>query len=263
MPRPGDDRAGGFGRWMTAKQPGPVLIAGKRPVSEAIRAGQVRRVLAVRTDPPSKVLRALVDAARRQAVQIEWVERAALDRLGIVDHQDVVAYARPPHELDERELGSLRFDRDALVVVLDGITDPQNFGASARSAEAAGVSLMVIRRRRAAPTGGAAIRASAGSLLHLPVARVANLTRALDRLKDRGLFVVGLDHEALVSIHDAPPPPRPLALVVGAEDEGISRLVRESCDLLVSIPMRGRTESLNASAALAVGLFGYALRSAR
>jgi 23S rRNA (guanosine2251-2'-O)-methyltransferase len=155
------------------------------------------------------------------------------------------------------------FDPQALVVVLDGITDPQNFGASARTAEAAGASLLVARKRRAAPLTAAAVRASAGALLHLPVARVANLTRAVERLKDRGFSVVGLDHRASTSIHDEEPPPRPLALVVGAEGEGISRLVRESCDFLVSIPMAGRTGSLNAAAALAVGLFGYAVRPQR
>jgi 23S rRNA (guanosine2251-2'-O)-methyltransferase len=106
------------------------------------------------------------------------------------------------------------------------------------------------------------VRASAGALLHLPVARVTNLSKAVDHLKERGFFVVGLDHRAEVSIHQAPVPHRPLALVVGAEDTGVSRLVRERCDQLVSIPMPGRTGSLNASAALAVALFGYALRPA-
>jgi len=118
---------------------------------------------------------------------------------------------------------------------------------------------MVVRKKRAAPLTPAAVKASAGALLHLPVARVANLTQALGRLKERGFFVVGLDERASTGI-DSDPPPRPVVMVVGSEGFGLSRLVAESCDLLVSIPMGGKTGSLNASAALAVGLFGYLLR---
>jgi 23S rRNA (guanosine2251-2'-O)-methyltransferase len=165
-----------------------------------------------------------------------------------------------PEELDERALLGLADDANGLVVVLDGITDPQNLGAAARSSEAAGVTAMVTRTRRAAPLSAAAIRASGGALLHLPLARVPNLTRTLERLKDLRYTVVGLDHTSVRTIHDEPAPERPLALVLGAEDTGLSRLVRETCDVVVSIPMAGRTASLNASAALAVALFGYATR---
>jgi len=120
--------------------------------------------------------------------------------------------------------------------------------------------MLITRTRRAAPVSPAAIRASAGALLHLPHARVANLPRAIERLKERGFLVVGLDERAPRSIHEAPPPPRPLLLVVGSEGAGMSRLVREACDELVSIPMAGKVGSLNAAAALAVALFGFALR---
>jgi len=152
---------------------------------------------------------------------------------------------------------------DALVVVLDGITDPQNFGAAARSAEAAGGSMLVTRIRRAADVTPAAIRASAGALLHLPHARVANIPRALDRLQGVGFTVVGLDGDASSTIFDDPCPEGRVALVVGSEGEGMSRLVRERCDVLVSLPMRGRVGSLNASASLAAALYGYVLPSRR
>jgi 23S rRNA (guanosine2251-2'-O)-methyltransferase len=168
-----------------------------------------------------------------------------------------------PAELGERELGSYPFDDDALVVVLDGITDPQNFGAAARSAEAAGGSMLVTRVRRAADVSPAAIRASAGALLHLPHARVANIPRALDRLQGVGFTVVGLDGDASTTIFDDPCPDGRVALVVGSEGEGMSRLVRERCDVLVSLPMRGRVGSLNASASLAAALYGYVLPSRR
>jgi 23S rRNA (guanosine2251-2'-O)-methyltransferase len=168
-----------------------------------------------------------------------------------------------PTELGERELGAFPFDEDAFVVVLDGITDPQNLGAAARSAEAAGGSMLVTRIRRAADVTPAAIRASAGALLHLPHARVANIPRALDRLQGVGFTVVGLDGDALATIFDEPCPEGRVALVVGSEGEGMSRLVRERCDVLVSLPMRGRVGSLNASASLAAALYGYVLPSRR
>ena len=235
-------------------------IGGRRPVLEALRSGRADRVMAARGSRETEGLRALLEEAARAGIPTEWVEARTIDALGIDHDQGVAAFVTPLPALDERRLASMSFPSDSLVVVLDGVTDPQNFGACARSAEAAGAPLLIVRRKRAAPLTAAAVNASAGALLHLPVARVANLTRALESLKDRRFTVVGLDHRATLGIHEAPPPERPLALVVGSEDVGLSRLVSESCDLLVSIQMPGRTGSLNASAALAVGLFGYALR---
>jgi 23S rRNA (guanosine2251-2'-O)-methyltransferase len=241
--------------------PQPFVIGGRRPVLEAVRAGRARRVLAAFGSQESESLRALTDEATRQGVRIERVDREAIDILGLYNHQGVAAFVLPLPEIDERSLASMEFSDDAIAVVLDGITDPQNYGACARSAEAAGATVMVVRKKRAAPLTPAAVKASAGALLHLPVARVANLTQALGRLKERGFFVVGLDEGAAAGIH-SDPPPRPAALVLGSEGFGLSRLVAEACDLLVSIPMGGKTGSLNASAALAVGLFGYLLRPA-
>jgi 23S rRNA (guanosine2251-2'-O)-methyltransferase len=217
-------------------------------------------VLIARQAQDSGGLRDVLDAARGAAVEVERVDRDALDALGAADHQGVVAFVEPLAELSDRDLEDAEWDVDPLVVVLDGITDPQNLGACARAAEAAGAAMLLARRRRAAPTTAAAIRASAGALLHLPLARVTNVARAVDRLHDRGFTAVGLDHTATITIHEGPPPARPLAVVVGDEGAGLSRLVRERCDVLVSIPMPGKTASLNASSALAVALFGYANR---
>lgn len=243
--------------------PGALAIGGRRPVLEAIRAGRARRVLVAQGVHETEGLRELIETADGAGLAVERVERAALDALGLRDHQGAVAWVGLPSELDDRALGTMTFEPDALVVALDGITDPQNLGACARSAEAAGAALLVARKRRAAPLTPAAVRASAGALLHLSVARVTNMPRALEALRGRGFFAAGLDHRAEVDVHRAPIPPRPLALVVGAEDVGLSRLVRETCDVLVSIPMHGRTASLNAAAALSVGLFAYALRPDR
>jgi 23S rRNA (guanosine2251-2'-O)-methyltransferase len=227
---------------------------------EAMRSGRALRVLAARGARETEGLRALIEEAARAGTPIEQVEAREIDRLGLADHQGVAAIVDPPQELDDRALANMAFPPESIAVALDGVTDPQNLGACARSAEAAGATVLIVRRRRAAPLTPSAVRASAGALLHLPTARVTNLVRTLEHLKDRGFTVVGLDHRASQSILGESPPGRPLVLVVGSEGAGLSRLVSESCDRLVSIPMPGHTGSLNASAALAVALFGYVLR---
>jgi 23S rRNA (guanosine2251-2'-O)-methyltransferase len=229
-------------------------------VAEAVRAGRVVRLLVDRGARGGEGLRGLLDEAAGRGVSIESVDTPAIEELGVERHQGVVAFVVPPARLDERALASMPFPPSSIAVILDGVEDPQNLGACARSSEAAGAAVMVVRERRAAPLSAAAVRASAGALLHLPVATVVNLHRAVEILQSRRFTVVGLDHRAESSIHEEPPPEPPLAIVVGAEEAGISRLVRESCDLLVAIPMAGKTASLNVSAALAIGLFGYALR---
>jgi 23S rRNA (guanosine2251-2'-O)-methyltransferase len=247
---------------MTAR----TTIGGRRAVVEAIRAGRVTVLLVAPGVRETQGLRAVVDAAAAAGIDITEADRTELDRLA-PEHQGVVARLRDdperPAELGERELGSFPYDDDAVVVVLDGITDPQNFGAAARSAEAAGASVLVTRIRRAADVTPSAVRASAGALLHIPHARVANIPRALDRLQGVGFTIVGLDGDAPASIFDEACPDGRVALVVGSEGEGMSRLVRERCDVLVSLPMRGRVGSLNASASLAAALYGYVLPSRR
>jgi 23S rRNA (guanosine2251-2'-O)-methyltransferase len=179
------------------------------------------------------------------------------------DPQGVVAVVSTasPAPLSERELAEFPFSDDAVVVVLDGITDPQNLGAAARSAEAAGAAVLVSRVHRAAGVTPAAIRASAGALLHLPHARVANIPRAIQRLQDAGFFVVGLADEAEHDVYAEPCPAGRVAVVVGSEGEGLARLTRDRCDALVRLPMHGRVGSLNASASLAAALYAYVLPS--
>jgi 23S rRNA (guanosine2251-2'-O)-methyltransferase len=237
----------------------PDVAAGRRAAAEAIAAGRAEELLlAEGGDVPG--LRQVVEAARDAGVGVRRTSRAEMDRIA-PDHRGVVATLRDdsPAALGERELASFPFAEDAVAVVLDGVTDPQNLGAAARSSEAAGVAMLVTRIRRAAGPTPAAIRASSGALLHLPQARVANIPRAIARLQDAGFTVAGLDGAADRSIYDEPCPPGRVALVVGSEGEGISRLVRERCDLLVSLPMRGRVGSLNASASVAAALYGWVL----
>lgn len=139
-------------------------------------------------------------------------------------------------------------------MVLDGIEDPHNLGAIARTADAAGADGLVISERRAVGITPGAISASAGALEHVSVARVVNLSRALDKLKDAGLWIVGLDGGG-TQLHTDVDLQVPIALVVGSEGAGMSRLVREKCDFVVALPMAGKIESLNASVAAAVVLY--------
>lgn len=225
-------------------------IPGRGPVTEALKAG--RRLLEVVVDARGgDELTLLADVARGAGVTVRRADRARLDDLaGGVLHQGVVAveesfrYAR----LADVESG-------ALVVVLDGVTDPQNLGAIARSAEAAGAAALVIRERRGASVTPAAEKASAGALSWLPVVVVGNIVRALADLADRGYWSVGLAGEAETALWDANLLDGPVAVVIGGEGSGLSRLVAERVDLLVRIPMAGRMGSLNASAASAITLF--------
>jgi 23S rRNA (guanosine2251-2'-O)-methyltransferase len=239
-----------------------LVVGGRRAVLEAVRAGRTTTVLLARGARGTPGLRELLDAATAGGISVIEVERSELDALD-ADHHGVAARVHLAETIDERGLSSWSYTDDAIVVLLDGITDPHNLGASARSAEAAGAEMLVTRTRRAADVTSVALRASAGALFHLPHARVANLTRALERLKDAGFTVVGLDEGADPAAFERPCPQGRLAVVLGAEGEGISRLVRESCDVLMSLPVRGRVSSLNASAALAAALYAYVLPSRR
>ena len=248
--------------------PSDAVVAGRRAVTEAIRAGAAKEVLITESPKTTSGLRELLDAAAAAQVPVHTVPRAKLDALA-PDHQGVVARVRDEagiaaaRELSDRDLDAYGFADDAIVVILDGITDPQNLGAAARSAEGAGVAMLVTRTRRAAEVTSAAVRASAGALLHLPHARVVNIARTIQQLQEMGFWVVGLDGEAGTSIYDEPCPPGRIALVIGGEGEGMARLTRERCDALVALPMRGRVGSLNASASLAAALYGFVLPARR
>jgi 23S rRNA (guanosine2251-2'-O)-methyltransferase len=249
----------GVHRGQEKRDPGR-FVTGRRAVAEAIRSGEAVEVRVATMSRSSPGLRALLELAEGAGIPVSTVDRRELDS-SARGHQGVIARVRSRGraELSERDLASWPFTSTALVVVLDGITDPQNLGAAARSAEAAGAEVLVSRVRRAAPVTSAAIGASAGALLHLPHARVANIPRALDRLRDADFVVAGLDDSAETTVYDEPCPATRVALVVGSEGEGISRLARERCDLLLSLPMRGRVGSLNASAALAAALYAWFL----
>lgn len=226
-------------------------IPGRRPVAEALRA---RRHLAeiVIDERAGNDLRALADLAREAAVPVRTAPRTQLDLLahGVI-HQGIVAVQ--PHFPYVTIDGLGVTD---LVVVLDGVTDPQNLGAIARSAEAAGAGGLVLPRRRSATVGPAAEKAAAGAFGWLRVALVPNIASALADLADAGFWSVGLAAgRGSDTIWSSNLLTGRVALVIGAEGAGLSRLVVERVDGLATIPMAGKVESLNASAAAAVALF--------
>ncbi|HXW07619.1 MAG TPA: 23S rRNA (guanosine(2251)-2'-O)-methyltransferase RlmB [Vicinamibacterales bacterium] len=228
------------------------VIYGINPVLEALRAGRARRLrVGSRRD---RRLNDVVTLAARLGVAIDHVDRAVLDRAARGGgHQGVVADIETPPEYALADLVS-RAPGPTLIVVLDGIEDPQNAGAVLRTADAAGATGLVRQSRHAAALDGVVAKASAGALAHLPIATVVNVARAVEELKASGVWTVGLAAEA-PERYDQVDLTLPTALVVGAEGTGLRRLVRERCDRLVAIPMLGAVESLNASVATGVVLY--------
>ncbi len=229
-----------------------MIVYGVHGVAEALRAGRVRQIR-VATRDDERVRRILEDAERR-GVAVVRVTREMLDRdAHAARHQGIVADVS---RLPAATLETLARDArgPALIVVLDGIEDPQNVGAILRTVDAAGATGVVRQTRRAAPLAGAAAKASAGAVHHVAVADVVNVARAVEALKTLGIWTVGLDGDAETPYY-ALDLTVPVAVVLGAEGHGLRRLVRERCDFVAAIPMAGHVSSLNVSAAAAIVLF--------
>lgn len=229
-----------------------MIIYGINPVLEAVRSGRASEVMAVA--PHGDRLRDLIKEARDRGVPVRTVDGDTARRLahgGV--HQGVIAKAQAAPEATLESLASTAAG-PPLIVILDGVEDPNNVGAILRSINAAGATGLVRQTRRAAALDGGAAKASAGAVHHVPVCDVVNIARAIEELKDLGVWTVGLDASADLH-YDSVDLTLPTALVVGAEGSGLRRLVRERCDRLASIPMRGQVGSLNVSVAAAVLLF--------
>jgi 23S rRNA (guanosine2251-2'-O)-methyltransferase len=236
-----------------------MVIYGINPVVEALRAGRVTAVrVSVRADDRVMMV---VKLAEDQGVPVRRVGAEELSQAigrtagedGRHRHQGVVAEVADGAHLDVEELVA-QAGRVPLLVVLDGIEDPHNLGAILRTVDAAGAGGLVRQSRHAAPLGGAAAKASAGAVAHVRVAEVVNIARAIEELKEAGVWTVGLADGA-AKRYDEIDLTLPTAFVVGAEGVGLRRLVRERCDWVVSIPMLGHVQSLNVSVATGIALF--------
>jgi 23S rRNA (guanosine2251-2'-O)-methyltransferase len=230
-----------------------MIVYGLNPVLEALRAG---RVTALRMSGRSDArIEDLLRVAAASGVRVTRVDARALDEAtGGAPHQGVVADVSALPDCSVADLVASARDHPPLVVVLDGIEDPQNLGAILRSVDAAGADGVVRQARHAAPLASAAAKASAGALAHVRVATVVNIARALGDLREAGLWTVGLAGDAPLP-YDRVDFTLPTAIVLGAEGTGLRRLVREHCEVLATIPMGGHVESLNVSVAAGIVLF--------
>jgi len=231
-----------------------MLIYGINAVTEALKAGRVVSMRAGRRK--DQRLLQLLALAEQSSVPVRRVSDEELDRESRgSSHQGVVAEVaeRRVYELHDL-IADAAENPPALIVVLDGVEDPHNFGAVLRSADAAGAHGVVRQTRHSASLSGAAGKASAGALAHVKIADVVNVARAVEDLKDAGIWTIGLAGDAPAT-YDKMDFTLPTALVLGAEGTGLRRLVRERCDMLAAIPMKGHVDSLNVSVAAGVVLF--------
>lgn len=236
------------------------LLVGRNPIREALRAGRdIEKLLVARGELIGSA-REIVAMAREAKIVVQEVDRTRLDAMA-PNHQGLIAVASAYAYKTVDDMLALAKQRGEapLLVILDGVTDPHNLGAIIRSAECAGAHGVIIPERRAVGLTPAAVKASAGAVEYLPVAKEVNLTRLIERLKKEGVWVYGaaMNGQDYRKVDFS----GPAAIVIGSEGEGISRLVAENCDMIVSLPMKGHIDSLNAS--VAAGVLLYAMAGAR
>lgn len=244
-------------------KPSSDAVAGRNPVVEALRAKVPAKELLVaeRAEIDERMQEAM-RLAKNQNLLIKEVSRGVLDGLtGTTMHQGIALVIKPFQYANFEELLK-KIEKPGLLIGLDGVTDPHNLGAIVRSAAAFGANAVVIPERRTAAMTGSAWKASAGAAARLPISQVTNLVRSLEDAKKAGFFVVGLDAEGDESLPKFSLSLESVYLIVGSEGKGLSRLVRETCDLILSIPMKSDVESLNASVATAIAMHQIAANRA-
>ncbi|MDR1703615.1 MAG: 23S rRNA (guanosine(2251)-2'-O)-methyltransferase RlmB [Clostridiales bacterium] len=246
---------------MNEDNPENLQLEGRNAVLEALRGGRAIDKLMVKTGEKEGSIRQLIAKAREAGIVVSESPKERLDALSKTGrHQGVIAFCAA-HEYgtveDMLELAKSR-GQEPFIIMLDGVADPRNLGAIIRSAEAAGAHGCIVPKRRSAGITELTVKASAGAVEYLPVARVGNLVHTIEDLKKRGIWVCGAAMDGQ-SLYDAPLE-GPVALVVGGEGGGLGRLITEKCDFTVAIPMKGRITSLNASVAAAVIMYEIARR---
>ncbi|MGE5647725.1 MAG: 23S rRNA (guanosine(2251)-2'-O)-methyltransferase RlmB [Acidobacteriota bacterium] len=231
---------------------------GVHPVLEALRAGRPLERVVIARGIAGPRMQEIIELARAHGVPVRFEPRDALDRLaGSSTHQGVVALGAAQRHADLQDL----IAGARMIVLLDGVEDPHNLGAIVRTAHAAGADAIVTPERRAAGLTETVAKAAAGALEHLPVARVANIGQAIEKLKAAGFWIYGLDERGAED-YDRVEFTAPTALVLGSEGRGLHEMVRKRCDFLVRIPLAGKISSLNVSVAAGIVLFEWKRRLA-
>jgi 23S rRNA (guanosine2251-2'-O)-methyltransferase len=231
-------------------------IYGINSVTEALKArGRAFEWVGMAKERHDLRLQRLIEDFRKVGIPVRFLQRTELDRMaGTAAHQGVVAVTSAKQYNDLADVIAAKRGEYSLIIVLDGIEDPHNLGAILRTADAAGANGIVIPERRAAAVTGTVTKASAGASEHLPIAKVTNISRTVEELKDQNIWTVGLDERA-PQTYDALDYKMDCAIVLGAEGKGLHDLVKRKCDFLVSIPMLGKVPSLNVSVAGAVVMY--------
>jgi len=237
-----------------SEKPKGEIVSGRNAVLEALRASvpATELIVARSIDVDDRIAESLQLALHHQ-LPIREVHRAEIE--GINANSQGIILAIKPYQYSSFQEITERASRPILIVALDGVTDPRNLGAIVRSAAAFGAAGVVMTERRAAAMTASAWKSSSGAAARLPVAQVTNMARTIEDAKKIGCFVIGLDGESDETLSGMKVAGENVMIVVGSEGKGLSRLVREKCDLVVSIPMRATTESLNASVATSIALF--------
>ena len=236
------------------------LLVGRNPIREAIKAGrEIEKLLVARGDLSGSA-REIVARAHEARIVVQEVDRSRLDAI-YPNHQGMIAYASAARYAQLEDIFDRATERheDPFIVILDGVTDPHNLGAIIRTAECVGAHGVIVPERRSAGLTPAAVKAAAGACEYMNVVRVVNLNRTLEELKERGVWIVGTtlsgENALRADLTGS------IALVIGSEDTGIADLTLKKCDRLLSLPMAGHLDSLNAS--VAAGVMMYAVMNAR
>ncbi len=234
------------------------VIEGRNPVVEALRAGRpINKILLANGVQRHGVITEIITLAQRASVPVEYVQEIVLRKFSDSgNHQGVVAITAVKDYVDIEDLFKISEDKKQppLYCILDGIEDPQNLGAIIRTADATGFHGVVVRERRAAGLTSAVARVSAGAIEYVPVARVTNINQTIDTLKQKGVWIIGIEASGKQDYGKVDYKP-PTAIVIGSEGKGLSDLVAKHCDILAGIPMTGKISSLNASVAAALVMY--------
>ncbi len=231
-------------------------IAGKNPVLEALRSDRDMHKILVAEGSQKGHMQAIVKLAKEKRVQIQYVPRKKIDQLTEENHQGVIAEVAAYRYADLEELFERAASKgeDPFFLLLDELEDPHNLGSILRTADAAGVHGIIIPKRRSVGLTSTVAKLSTGAIEHIPVARVTNLAKTVDELKNRGIWIFGTDAKESTDYRQMDAS-LPLAVVIGSEGKGMSRLIKEKCDFRIHLPMAGHVTSLNASVAAALLMY--------
>lgn len=234
------------------------LIAGKHSVMEALRSGRTINKIWIADQAQKHLTQPIIAEAKKAGIVVQNVDKRKLDQMAEgIQHQGVVAQVAAYAYVEVDDILNRANERGEkpLLLILDEIEDPHNLGSMLRTADCTGVHGVIIPKRRSVGLTATVSKISAGAVEYVPVARVTNLAQTIEELKERGVWIVGTDVTAEQEIYDANIFDSPVAIVIGNENKGMGRLIRESCDVLLKLPMSGQINSLNAS--VAAGIFMY------